>query len=146
MGSMKVLFVCRQNVGRSQMAKAFYNYYSNSHDAEAAGTHVRESGQTLQERKRLSVSRNFFVLDVMQEVGIDISQYVRSPLVEEALRRYDLIVSMANKGDTPEWLLQSPNYVYWGVSDPRGQDFAATAVVRDEIKTKVLNLIENPLR
>lgn len=82
----------------------------------------------------------------MQEVGIDMSQYVRSPLTEEALQRYDLIVSMVNKSDTPEWLLQSPSYIYGSISDSRGQDYTTTAAVRDEIKTKVLNLIKNPLR
>lgn len=139
---MKVLFVCRQNVGRSQMAKAFYNSLTNSHDADAAGTQVSEPGQTLLERKAVSTSKNFFVLDVMNEMGIDMSSDRRSPLTKDALENYDLIVSMANESDAPEWLLSSPKYIHWDVADPRGQDYKNTAKVRDEIKARVKNLID----
>lgn len=138
---MKVLFVCRQNVGRSQMAKAFYNELTHSHDAGAAGTHVLEPGQTILERKATSTSKNFFVLDVMKDAGIDISNYTRQPLDRRDLSKFDVIVSMANKDDTPNWLLISPKYQYWDVKDPRGQDYAITAQVRDDIKSRVQSLI-----
>ena len=126
---MKVLFVCRQNVGRSQMAKAIYNSVTKTHDADAAGTHVLEPGQTLLERKAVSTSKNFFVLDVMKEIGIDISNYTRTPLSEELVNDYDVVVSMVDEDDTPQWLLKSPKYTHWDVKDPRGQDFATTAEV-----------------
>ena len=138
---MKVLFVCRQNVGRSQTAKAFYNELSQTHNADAAGTHVEEAGQTLQQRKDTSSSKNFFLFDAMNEAGIDISQYTRRPIAPEMLNKYDLIVSMVSKSDTPEWLLDSPKYVYWDVKDPRGQDLPTTVQVRDDIKEKVQKLL-----
>ena len=124
------------------MAKAFYNSLTNSLDAEAAGTHVLEPGQTLSERKAVSKSKNFFVLDVMSEINIDISGYTRQPLTEELARRYDVVVSMVNKNDTPNWLLASEHYVHWDVSDPRGQDFETTAKVRDDIRSRVAGLIK----
>jgi len=34
---MKVLFVCHGNIGRSNTAKGFYNLFTKSNDAEAAG-------------------------------------------------------------------------------------------------------------
>ncbi len=138
---MKVLFVCRHNTGRSQIAKAFYNGLTHSSDADSAGTHVIEIGQTLEERRATIDAKNFFIFDVMNEAGHDISQYVRTPLIEDMIDRYDMVVSMASKEDTPEWLLQSDKYVYWDVSDPRGQDYATTVKVRDEIKHKVEELI-----
>ncbi|MEO5691430.1 MAG: low molecular weight phosphatase family protein [Candidatus Saccharimonadales bacterium] len=138
---MKVLFVCRQNVGRSQMAKAFYNKLTKSHDAEAAGTHVSESGQTLLEQKYVSISKNFFVLDVMNDLGIDMSNNARTQLADDATEKYNLIVAMTNEDDTPAWLKKSPKYVHWDVADPRGQDYENTAKVRDRIKALVQNLI-----
>ncbi len=138
---MKVLFVCRQNVGRSQMAKAFYNALTNTNNASSAGTHVDQAGQTLQERKATSSSKNFFVLDVMNELGIDMSRYVRTPLDEASAKKYDLIVNMTDVNDVPKWLLNSSQYVHWDVKDPRGQDYANTAKVRDQIKALVENLI-----
>jgi hypothetical protein len=92
------------------MAKAFYNQRTHSYDADAAGTHVAEVGQTLLERKATSSSKNFFVLDVMK--------------------------------DTPQWLLESPKYVYWDVKDPRGQNYETTAQVRDDIRRRVQQLIK----
>lgn len=138
---MKVLFVCRQNVGRSQMAKAFYNAMTHTNNAEAAGTNVNEIGQTLRERKETSKSKNFFVLDVMNDVRIDMANYTRSPLKYDLLAQYDKIVSMVGDADTPAWLLESSKYIHWDVKDPRGQDYATTARVRDEIKAKVMELI-----
>ncbi len=139
---MKVLFVCRQNVGRSQMAKAFYNSITRSQDAESAGTHVSEQGQTLLERKAVSASKNFFVLDVMNDLGVDMSSYVRSPLSHDAIEKYDLVVSMVSEDGTPEWLRSSSKYIHWDVADPRGQDYENTVKVRDEIKTLVEKLID----
>jgi len=138
---MKILFVCKQNVGRSQMAKAFYNQLTSSDDADAAGVVVNEPGQTLLERKATSSSKNFFVLDVMNEKGIDMSTFVRQPLSEDALSKYDRIISMALKEDTPTWLLESPKYTYWDVTDPRGQNSERTREVRDEIEARVRSLI-----
>jgi protein-tyrosine-phosphatase len=140
---MKVLFVCHQNVGRSQMAKAFYNTITGSHDADAAGTVVHEPGQTLQERKRSSSSKNFFVLDAMAEKGIDISQATRQPLVRKKSDAYDLIVSMENKKDTPRWLLESPKYTFWDVPDPRGQELERTREIRDDIEARVAGLLRS---
>jgi protein-tyrosine-phosphatase len=139
--NMKILFVCKQNVGRSQMAKAFYNQITSSDDADAAGTTVNEAGQTLLERKATSTSKNFFVLDVMDERGIDMSNFTRMPIGRDVLSKYDRIISMALKEDTPTWLLESPKYTYWHVTDPRGQDLVRTREVRDEIEARVRSLM-----
>jgi protein-tyrosine-phosphatase len=124
------------------MAKAFYNRITNSHDAEAAGTNVKEPDQTLQERKDTGSSHNFFVLDVMQEKGIDLSQAKRLQLTEAMLAHYDLVVSMARKDESPSWLLTSPRYIYWDIKDPRGQNLVVTAKVRDQIEIKVNALLK----
>ena len=124
------------------MAKAFYNSLTHSQDAEAAGTHVLEPGQTLSERKQTSKSKHFYVLDVMNEIDIDISDYTRKPLTEELAKRYDIVVSMVDESDTPDWLRTSQSYIHWDVKDPRGQDFATTAQVRDDIKGRVVGLIK----
>lgn len=125
------------------MAKAFYNTLTNSHDAEAAGTQVLEAGQTLLERKASSASKNFFVLDVMNDEGIDMSHYTRKPLTEDDIQRYDMIVNMAKTSDTPQWLLDAPNYIHWDITDPRGQNYTKTAQVRDSIKQNVKQLIQH---
>jgi arsenate reductase (thioredoxin) len=113
-----------------------------SHDADAAGTAVKEPGQTLLERKRTSLSKNFFVLDVMKEEGIDMSQATREQLTADKVTQADLVVSMENKADTPAWLLASPKYIFWDVPDPRGQEIERTREIRDDIKGRVTDLLE----
>jgi protein-tyrosine-phosphatase len=138
---MKVLFVCRHSVGRSQIAKAYYNALTNSNDAEAAGTHVAEKGQTLLQREKVSPSKKFFLLEVMKDAGIDISDYQRIPLQHSDIDTYDVIIDMGDKRDTPDWLLESPKYIHWDVKDPRNQDYEVVAEIRDEIKSRVENFI-----
>jgi len=70
---MKVLLICRGNVGRNQMAEAFYNSLTNSKDAKSAGTYADNPGQTLGERKKQRPG-NSFVIDVMKESGCQGSQ------------------------------------------------------------------------
>lgn len=123
------------------MAKALYNELSHTTNAEAAGTYVDVPGQTLQERKETSRSKNFFVLDVMKDVGLDISHYTRKPLTPDLADQSSVIISMASKDKTPEWLLESPKYTYWDVKDPRGQGYETTARVRDDIKKRIEQLI-----
>jgi protein-tyrosine-phosphatase len=123
------------------MAKAFYNHYTHSNNADAAGTEVKETGQTLLERKATSSSKNFFVLDVMNDLGIDMGSAMRNLLSEASLSTYDKVISMEDKEHSPSWLLSSPNYVFWDVSDTRGQDYKVTERIRDEIKQKVIDLI-----
>ena len=139
---MKVLFVCQYNVGRSQMAEAFYNYYTKNNDADSAGINVNEPGQSLIERKKISTSSHFYVLDVMKNEGIDISNAKRELLNNYMLNKYDQIISMADKSITPKWLLESPKFIYWDVRDPGGKNYEITAKTRDIIKAKVLNLIK----
>jgi len=125
------------------MAKAFYNRLTNTSDADAAGVSVKEPGQTLRERKETSDSKNFFLLDVMNDLGYDLADATREPLKQEMLSNYDKVISMESVERTPDWLLKAPNYIYWDVKDPRGQDYETTARVRDDILGRVRRLIEN---
>ena len=62
----KILFICAGNVARSQMAEAFYNYFTDSLDAISAGVldfTPAKYGHPIPE-----------VVEVMQEEGIDVSQ------------------------------------------------------------------------
>lgn len=137
---MKVLFVCRGNVGRSQMATAFYNKLSGTNDADSAGTHVEAPGQTLLERK-IKLHGRSFVIDAMNTVGIDVSQAVRTQLTKDMLGKYDSVINMSGKRYSPKWLVESPNYVYWKVTDPNGRNLKATVTARDIIKQKVTDLL-----
>jgi len=142
MAVMKVLFVCRGNVGRSQMAASFYNQFSQTHSADSAGTYVERPGQTLLERRRERPGRSF-VVDAMLEVGLDIEGSVSTQITNDMPGKYDKVVSMAGRQYTPKWLSDAPNYVYWKVRDPMGRSYATTVHARDIIRQKVIDLVQS---
>jgi protein-tyrosine-phosphatase len=137
---MKILFVCRANVVRSQMAAAWYNQLTGTKDADSAGTHVDEPGQTLGERRAKHPGASYAV-DVMSDKHIDMSGSGRTQVTPEMLKQYDKVINMAAPQYTPEWLSRAPNYVFWDVLDPMGHSYEKTSEVRDIIQKKVEQLI-----
>ena len=68
---MNILFICKANAGRSQMANAFFNKLSKKNKSISAGALVNEKeGESLPE----------FVLKCMEEEGYDLSNEVRKQL------------------------------------------------------------------
>jgi protein-tyrosine-phosphatase len=133
---MKILFVCKYNVGRSQMAAAMYNKLTGSDDAESAGTEVEKPGQTLIDRTKERGGASH-VIDVMQEEGIDVSNNFRRQVTKQMIKQYDQIISMADKKHTPGWLLNASNYTYWHIPDPMTKNYDETIKAKNQIKRKI---------
>lgn len=139
----KVLFVCIHNSARSQMAEAFLKKYGSEHfEAESAGL---EPGKL-----------NPNVVEVMQEIGIDISKN-RTQGVFDLFRQgklFNAVISVCD-GASAERCPIFPGKVkriLWSFADPSSftgtheEILEQTRKVRDEIKEKVLQLIsEAPL-
>jgi protein-tyrosine-phosphatase len=131
---MKVLFVCRSNVGRSQMAMEFYNQLYPG-DATSAGTMVDIPGQKLKER-----GPAVEVVLAMKELGIDMSENVRMQLSPEMTNQYDRVVVLAEPESIPNYLESAPNVEIWDVEDARGKTVEQAKVIRDQIKHLVEGL------
>jgi protein-tyrosine-phosphatase len=82
------------------------------------------------------------VIDVMADAGIDVSSAARTQLTKDMLEDYDVVINMSGKRYTPKWLVQSPKYVYWKVTDPAGRNYKVTATARDIIRQKVTDLLD----
>jgi arsenate reductase (thioredoxin) len=139
---MKVLFVCVQNVGRSQMAAAFYNQLTGSSDADSAGTNVLPPGSTIGERAQ-AIGAADKLIAVMDEEGIDMRPKVRTQLNQDMLGKYDLVINMAEKEKTPLYLENHPSVVSWEIEDPRDKSEIGLKLVRDNIHQRVQELISN---
>jgi protein-tyrosine-phosphatase len=125
----KILFVCVENAGRSQMAEAFAKYYGEGKiEALSAGTMP-------------SKEVNPLVVEVMREKGIGISnkkpRLVNTQMVQEA----DIVIVMgcSAQGFCPAPLLKK--VVDWGIEDPKGKHIEKVREIRDEIERRVKEII-----
>lgn len=130
---MKILFICKGNVGRSQIAEAlFRKKFGDAHDVVSAGTALSGPEQPIGEL----MPNIKEVLDVMQEEGMDVSMYVRNQLTEKMVEDADKVVAIVEEDFLlPEYLLDSPKLIRWNVPDPKGKDLEFTREVKNQIKS-----------
>jgi arsenate reductase len=126
-----ILFVCVENAGRSQMAEGFFRKYAPSlYKGISAGT------------KPVS-QINPLAVEVMKEVGIDISNQKSKDITEDMMRNSAYIVNMGcmEKESCPTLFLH--NLVDWHVEDPKGKSIEKVREIRDEIEQRVKKLVGN---
>lgn len=138
---MKVLFVCRGNVARSQLAEAIYNKLTNTNDAKSAGTHVEYPGESLIDRKSRVGTSN--AIDVMNDNGLLSPEQKQTQITKSMLDDFDLVISMAGKRYTPKWLAESPKYRFWKITDPKARGYAITDKTRRQIEAKIRESLLN---
>ena len=126
-----VLFVCVENAGRSQMAEGFFNRNPpKGFKAISAGT--KPVPQT-----------DPIAVDVMREIGIDISRQHSKDITEAMIRNSANIVNMGcmEKKSCPTLFLY--NLVDWNIEDPKGKQIEKVREIRDEIEQRVKGLISS---
>lgn len=127
-----VLFLCVHNAGRSQMAAAFAQHLSHGEIRVLSGG--SDPAATV----------NPIAIDVMQEVGIDITKNVPAKWTMDDLEAADMIITMGC-GDTCP-VLPGKRYVDWPLDDPAGQGADAVRPIRDSIETHVRGLLDELLK
>jgi protein-tyrosine-phosphatase len=123
----EVLFVCVHNAGRSQMAAALTAHLS------AGRVSVRSAGSAP------AAEINPRVIEVMDELGLDLSQGFPRPLTDELVEATDVVVTMGCGDACP--IYPGKRYVDWQVDDPAGQDLATVRRIREEIRARVVSLL-----
>ncbi len=122
-----VLFVCVHNAGRSQMAAGWIsNLAGDRIEIRSAGTEPKDE-------------INPIAVEVMREVGIDISNNEPKVLTDDSVLASDYVITMGCGDKCPFF----PGKIYrdWVLDDPAGQDIEAVRVIRDQIKHLVTNLV-----
>jgi arsenate reductase len=125
-----VLFVCTHNAGRSQMAQAFVERYA-PHDirAESAG-----------QEPAAAIWPN--VVEVMREVGIDISKRRPKKLDIEMQLHADWAITLACGGACP----YVPTIVEdWEIPDPAGKSLEEVREIRDLLEGRVREFVRQRL-
>ena len=143
----KILFVCNANVVRSQMAQAFYNHFTNTQNADSAGVNAEKYSTdeipTVADFDAHLVAKNLdplAVIDLMREKGIEVGASQRTQLTKDMLRDYDLVVNIANRSQTPDWL-KGDNVVWWKIEDPHAESRELAKLACDEVEKRVKKLI-----
>lgn len=123
------MFVCKRNSCRSQMAEGFAKHLGKGKIT------VTSSGL---ESSRVHPT----AIQVMSEVGIDITDQTSNPLSEFQPENYDAVISLCGCGvSLPEDWVTREIFEDWQLDDPDGQPIETFRRVRDEIKARVEKLI-----
>jgi arsenate reductase len=126
----KILFVCIENAGRSQMAEAFAKKYGDDKFT------VSSAGN------KPSDKVNPIVIEVMKEKGIDISSNTPKEITAKMAMDADLIVTM---GCSAQGICPGPFFkptIEWKLEDPKGKPIEKVREIRDEIECQVIDLIK----
>lgn len=127
----KILFVCVENAGRSQMAEAFFRkYMPKGFEAISAGT-------------KPSTHVNPIVLQAMKEIGIDIENQTPKHISQQIIAESEKAINMGciDKESCPALFMKDT--LDWQIPDPKGKPIEEVRKIRDQIKTKVLILIKS---
>lgn len=126
-----ILFVCIHNSGRSQMAEAFFNQRAKGKaQAYSAGTQPADKV-------------NPVVVEAMKEVDIDISHNKPKMLSIDMAEKADRMITMGCGADAeaicPASIIETDD---WALEDPHGKSFEEVRKIRDEVKERVIKLLQ----
>ncbi|MEU5938565.1 arsenate reductase ArsC [Micromonospora sp. NPDC047548] len=122
-----VLFVCVHNAGRSQMAAGWLRHLAGD------TVEVRSAGSEPGDRI------NPAAVEAMREVGIDITDQTPTRLSWHTAEASDVIVTMGCGDACP--VFPGKRYEDWKLTDPAGQPLELVRQVRDDIRTRVVELL-----
>ena len=128
----KILFVCIENSCRSQIAEGFVNNLGRAVlEAYSAGS--RPSGKI-----------NPLAIEVMQELGIDISKQWSKGFGDLAVKDFDYVITMGCLDTCP--VVPARKHIDWQIDDPKGKPQESFRKARDQIKEKINDFIKQELQ
>jgi arsenate reductase len=123
----KVLFVCTQNAGRSQLSEALFRRAAQGrHESRSAGTRPAEQVHPV-------------VAEAMRELGLDISGNRPQQLTDDLAQWADLVVTMGCGDECP--YIPGKRYIDWDLLDPADLPIEQVRLVRDDIEARVHDLV-----
>jgi arsenate reductase (thioredoxin) len=124
-----VLFACIHNAGRSQMAAAWFNALADRTKASAvsAGT---EPGTRVHPE----------VVQAMREVEIELEGLQPQKLTDELAAKASILITMGCGEACP--YVPGLRRMDWPLEDPKGKPVERVREIRDDVKARVLSLLE----
>jgi arsenate reductase len=125
----RVIFACVHNAGRSQMAAAFFSALANPSRAVAVSAGTQPGERVHPE-----------VVEVMREVGVDLSAHRPQKLTEQLARDASLLVTMGCGDECP--YVPGLRRDDWPLDDPKGKPLDQVRRIRDEIRERVSEFVD----
>jgi arsenate reductase len=123
-----VIFACIHNAGRSQMAAAWFNALADSTKARAVSAGTDPGTKVHPE-----------VLDVMREVGVDLSDRTPQKLTDDLARGAQMLITMGCGEQCP--VVPGLRRDDWPLEDPKGKTTARVREIRDDVRARVIDLL-----
>ena len=126
----RVMFVCKKNSARSQMAEGFAKHLGQGKIA------VTSSGLEASTVRPEAIA-------TMKDAGVDISSQTSKALSEFKPEDFDVVISLCGCGVNlpPEWVTREV-FEDWQLDDPAEQPEIFPRV-RDEVRDRVNKLVES---
>jgi arsenate reductase (thioredoxin) len=124
-----VIFACVHNAGRSQMAAAFFNALADPTKARAVSAGTEPADHVHPE-----------VATVMCEVGLDVAGAQPRRLTDELASTAQLLVTMGCGEQCP--VVPGLDRDDWELRDPKNLPTDQVRAIRDDIRLRVLTLLE----
>ena len=130
------LFVCSANVGRSQIAEGFYNYYTGGKNSISAAS-LKDVGA------QYNFKPHYLITKVMLEKGINISSFNVKMLKKEMIRSAKKIIVFCLPEQCPHYLRTSPKTTFKYCKDPANakNKLSTFRKTRDQLKREILKLL-----
>ena len=133
-GLLKILVICTGNSARSQMAEGSLKHYKKEWEIYSAGTKPKDL--------------NPLAVEVMSEIGIDISGYKSKHIDLFLNKQFDYVITVCdNAKESCPTFPGNAEYIHWSLKDPaatkgtKEEKLIAFRKIRDEILKKVLGFI-----
>ena len=125
-----VLFACTHNAGHSQIANAFFNQLADPAKAHGLAAGLEPADRVQDE-----------VVEVMREVGIDLSAVQPVELTGRMLTELNFLVTLGCAERCPT--IPIARRQDWRPRDPKGQSLETVRAIRDSIRGLVIELIQD---
>ena len=125
----KVVFVCRHNEGRSQLAAALLDHHAKGRvDVRSTGT--EPTGRL-----------NPVAVQSLAELGVTLSEPYPEPPSDELIRMADVVVNIGTANARPD--IAGARYLDWDLPDPAGMPIEEVRVLRDELDRRIRSLLSD---
>ena len=137
-----IIFACVHNAGRSQMAAALFNAAATQGTKETKET-KHEGLRAISAGTEPAEGVHPEVIEVMREIGIDLSHARPQKLTPDLAQQADLLITMGCGDKCP--YVPGLKIEDWPLEDPKGKPIADVRRIRDEIDRRVRHLLARTL-